>query len=212
VNDLRNVWQNQARENQNMSLIQLREKLQHLHQRIRLRTGISAGSGLLILAFFVRNFFRTESVIERVGWGLTILGTLCVLLPVIYQNHRIMWSGNLAFNAGMTTCLSFYRSILLSYSHAIALLDRQQRIIGPRLLTDGGTLLLLAGLGALLIRPVQRYYQLLQAPGPPSLRPWIPFLILLVIWGASFITLRRRQKAWLQREFESLEALEKENR
>jgi len=58
---------------------------------------------------------------------------------------------------------------------------------------------------------ISHCYELLDTPGPPDLRPWIPFLLLLVFWGIGFIVLGRRGRRWLRRELETLDALEKEN-
>ena len=201
MNDVKNVWQNQARELQNVSLNQLREQLRHLHRKIRLQTAFRTGAGLIILDFFVRRFLSARDLIERIGWGLPIVGSLCLVVPLIYENHKMMRSGNLSFTAGLTTCLNFYRQTL-----------ERQRIIGRRWLFGLGTMLVLAGLVALLVKPIQWTYKHLQEPGPPNLLPWVPFLIILVLWCISYVVLLRRRRAWLQREFESLEALEKENR
>ena len=201
MNDPQHIWQNQAGEHGNLSLIELREKLRRLHRRIRIQTGISAGIGLIVLDLFVRSLFTAKLLTDRIGWAIVIAGTLCVLLPLIYQNHKIMWGGSLSLNAGLTTCLSFYRNVL----------ERQRRLGGWRF-NALGTTLLLAGLAVLLIAPLRRYYQLLHEPTPPSLRPWIPFLILLILWVISFIVVRRRRRGWIRREFEVLEALEKETR
>ena len=201
MNDVKNVWQNQARELQNVSLTQLREQLRHLHRKIRLQTAFRTGAGLIILDFFVRRFLGAKDLIERIGWGLPIVGSLCLVVPLIYENHKMRLSGNLSFNAGLTTCLNFYRNTL-----------ERQRILGRRWLFGLGTMLLLGGLVALLVKPIQWTYQQLREPGPADFLPWIPFLIILVIWGISFVVLGRRRRAWLQREFETLESLEKENR
>ena len=121
MNDVKNVWQNQARELQNVSLSQLREQLRHLHRKIRLQTALRSGIGLVVLDVFVRRFLSAKDLIERIGWGLPIVGTLCLVVPLIYENHKMMRSGNLSFNAGLTTCLNFYRHTL-----------ERQRIIGRR--------------------------------------------------------------------------------
>jgi hypothetical protein len=200
MNDLKNIWQNQSRELQNVSLNQLREQLRHMHRKMRLQTAFRSGVGLVILDFFVRRFISAKDLIERIGWGLPIVGSLCLVVPLIYENHKMRLSGNLSFNAGLTTCLTFYRKTL-----------ERQRILGRRWLFSLGTILLFAGLVALLVRPIQWTYRHLQEPGSPNLLSWIPFLIILALWGISFMVLRRRRRAWLQREFENLEALEKEN-
>lgn len=36
---------------------------------------------------------------------------------------------------------------------------------------------------------------------------WLPFLALLVLWGVAFIVKNRRERRWLRRELQTLEAL-----
>ena len=107
MNDVKNVWQNQARELQNVSLSQLREQLRHLHRKIRLQTALKSGIGLIILDFFVRGFLSARDLIERIGWGLPIVGSLCLVVPLIYENHKMMRSGNLSFNSRIDDLFEF---------------------------------------------------------------------------------------------------------
>jgi hypothetical protein len=200
MNDLKNMWQNQSRDLQYVSLNTLREQLRQMHRKIRLQTAFRSGVGLVVLDFLVRRFLSAKDLIERIGWGLPIVGSLCLVVPLIYENHKMRISGNLSFNAGLTTCLTFYRKTL-----------ERQRILGRRWLFRLGTILLFAGIAVLLVRPLQWTYRHLHEPGSPNLLSWIPFLVILVLWVISFMVLRRRRRAWLQREFENLKALEKEN-
>jgi peptidoglycan/LPS O-acetylase OafA/YrhL len=88
--------------------------------------------------------------------------------------------------------------------------QRTLRLGGRRRFSEIGTIFLLVGLIVLLLPVIANYYEF-DKTGPPDLRPWIPFLLLLVLWGIGFIVLSRRGRRWLRRELETLAALEKEN-
>jgi hypothetical protein len=202
MNDPKNIWQNQEREHPNMSRIELRERLRRLHRSIRLKTAVTLGVCLIALGIFIRTFLRTEQLVGRFGWGLVIAGAIFLLLPLLSENHKLMWSGNLAANAGLTTCLNFYRNML----------ERQRRLrIGRRRRLVGiGTILLFVGLFVLLIPPFRVFYQSLHEPAGPNLKAWIPLLVILAIWVIAYIRIKKRDRTWLRREFETLEALEQE--
>ena len=62
-----------------------------------------------------------------------------------------------------------------------------------------------------VISPIRRTYQLLYESGSLNLTPWMPFIALLALWIVLAIVLTRRNRSWIRREFETLEALEKEH-
>ena len=74
-------------------------------------------------------------------------------------------------------------------------------------------MLMFLGLAVLSVRPVRQYYELFQRSGFPSLPPWLPIVVLLVVvWAIIAIIVNKKNRAWTQREFQVLESLEKENR
>src|SRR5262249_50085873 len=114
-----------------------------------------------------------------------------------YRGRR---RGNLSINAGLTTSVGFYREILED--------KRRSRQGLPGRLYSTGVLLVLAGLFVIVL-PVG--LSQLNEPGFSVIRAWIPFSLLLVVGGAFFLTLRRRDRRWLRREMDTLASLEKEN-
>ena len=199
MKDPKTIWQNQGGERAVVPLGLLQNKLRQLHRKIVLQLAFATGIGLIALDLFVRGLLRAQYLMDRIGWAVTIAGMLYLLVPALYRQYRITRQGNLSINAGLTSSLQFYRSTIESCAHS--------GIFNP------GTILMFLGLAVLSIRPVRRYYALFQQSGFPSLPPWLPIVVLLVVvWAIIAIIVNKKNRAWTQREFQVLETLEKENR
>jgi len=201
MNDPRDLWQQQRDEQSAISVAELRGKLRTLHRSLRVKGVAAAVVGLIAVYLFAGGLLAAKQAPGRIGWGVVILGAVMVLVPSIYESYRMISRGTLATNAGVTTSLDFYRNIL----------ERQRSLlIGRRsLVWRAGTGMVLIGLAVLIIPEIQRFYRLLQGPERPSLLVWMPFGVILTLWVAAAVVISRRQRSWLRREFESLEALEK---
>lgn len=204
MNDPKNLWQNQQREQKNMSLEDLQVRLRRLHIKARRDMILNTAIGVVMLGIFVRVFASAQQPIHRFGWGLIVLTTLLMLVAQIRDMAKALRLERLPSSAGLTTCLRFYREMLEN--------RRTLRLGSRSRIYTTCAMLLLAGLVVLLIPEIQVFYLRLQEPGAPDLKPWIPFFGILVFWGISVMVLGRRRRLWLRREFEVLDALEKENR
>jgi hypothetical protein len=199
ANDPRNIWQNQSLEQgeqTNMSLQDLRERLRRLQAKSR-REGVGETViGLAVLAVFAAVFVRADAVLERFAFGLFILGTLAAVVPHTVQAWRNRRRENLAPEMAMTTCIQFYR-----------------RLLEPNRTYEQWTAvcLLLIFFGMMLILLPMVSSQIQNPTSGVALRNILPFSLILVFWGVSFILIRRRHQRWLRRELEILAALEREN-
>lgn len=198
MSDPKTLWQNQGSGRAVVPLGLLRNKLRQLHRKMVLQLAFATGVGLIALDLFVRGLLRAQYVMDRIGWSVAIAGMLYLLAPDLYRQYRIIRQGNLSINAGLTSSLQFCRSTIESCARS--------RIFNP------GTILMFLGLAVVSIRPVRRYYELFQQSGFPSLPPWLPVVVLLVVWAIIAIIVNRKNRAWTQREFQVLETLEEENR
>lgn len=199
MKDPKTIWQNQGSERAVVPLGLLRDRLRQLHRKITLQLAFATGIGLIALDLFVRGLLHAQYLMDQIGWSVAIAGMLYLLVPALYRQHRVIRQGNLSINAGLTSSLQFYRTAIESCARS--------SIFNP------GTILMFLGLAVLSIQPVRRYYELFQQSGFPSLPPWLPIVVLLlVVWAIIVIIVNQKNRAWTQREFQVLETLEKENR
>ena len=176
-------------------MYEFQERLRKLQSKNRLNTFKNLVIGFVVLAIFVSIFIRAEAPLERVGFGLWILGTLVLVFPHVVA----LWNGAQGGDPtelGMTTGLRFYRRLLephRAYAKWTAV----------------SLLLIFFGMMLILIPMVSR--QIADPNSRVSIRNILPFSLILVTWGVSFVLLRRRQQRWLRRELELLSTLETEH-
>lgn len=132
--------------------------------------------------------FRPHETIQRVGLGLLI--AWAVYVPLLA--HKRTWPRALPADAGLTTCLAYYKGEL----------ERLRDHV--RNVWKWGVLPMLPGLslfvGPLVIKAIRN-------PGP-----WInavPFCVLLIIWVVVVVWQRRRKLHDYQREIDVLDAIQK---
>jgi Kef-type K+ transport system membrane component KefB len=196
MSDPKQLWQNQNGERTSMTIEELREKLRTLQSKTRWWMIVNSIIGLTCLAVFISIFIKTTVPDGRWGWGLVIVGTLCIMVPTVSLAFKGGLPQTFEADAALTTSLEFYRRIL----------DRQRTLRLPGNWTALGLFFLFAGL-FVMVAPIA--LATLQRPSPSSLNPWIPFAMILVAWGISYILIGRRTRAWFRREYEALDALEK---
>ena len=179
-----------------MSLHEFRENLRKLRAKSR-REGLRnmvLGAG--VLALFTLTFGQATAPLQRFSFVLIVLGTVAAVVPDVLALWRGVRSSNPAPDIAMTTGIQFYRRLLEPQStrdtwNAVCLL----------LIFFSLMLILLPGVSNQIENPNSRV----------SIRSILPFSLILVAWGVSFIVLRRRQQRGLRRELEMLSTLEKEN-
>ena len=179
-----------------MSLHEFQEKLRKLQSKSRRESIRSILIGLAVLIVFVSFFVRVEAPLERFAFGLFILGTLAATVPYV----SALWKGpqreNPAPDLGMTTGIRFYKRLL-----------EPQRTYE----TWTAVCLFLIFFGVMLILLPMVAAQIENPNSRVSVRNILPFSLILVAWGVSFVIMRRRRLRWLRREWELLSTLEKEN-
>ena len=199
MSDPKQLWQSQNGESMSMTIEELREKLRTLQSKTRWRMIMNGIIGLTCLAVFINVFIKAPVPNGRWGWGLVILGTLCIMVPTVSLAFRRDLPQTFETDAALTTSLNFYRRIL----------DRQRSLRLPGKWNALGLFFLFAGL-FVMVAPVA--LSQFQRPGPSGLRNWIPFFLILVAWGISYILIGRRTRQSLRREYEALDALERKER
>jgi len=196
LNDPQNIWQGQESERKTMSFNEFQERLRNLRSQSRRKSLSNVGIGSVVLLVFVRFLMRTEAPLAQFAISLWILGLVAAILPHVVT----LWKGavreNPAPDMAMTTGLQFYR-----------------RLLEPQPFYEKGValFLLLAFIGVMLLLIPSVARQIEDPNSRVSLRPWVPFLVIIVAWGVTYIAVRRRQQRWVRRELDLLSNLEREN-
>ncbi len=190
------IWQSQEGNHITMSLHDFQERLRKLRIKSR-RDGVKTlVIGAVSLVILISIFLRTDELLQRFAWGLMILGVGIAMVPHVIGLWKGAQMGNPAPGMAMTTGIQAYRQLLRP--------RRSEETWGALtlLLTLFGLMLILLPMVAGLLNDPNR-----EAPFVRIL----PFSLILVAWGVSFVIGRRRRQAWLRRELELLSNLEKEN-
>jgi len=183
-NDIRSKWQNQPNETTRMSIEEIRQKAWKLQRKARREVLVLYGFALLFVVFFGMSFVKANDTLSRAGFALMVVSAL--YFP--YQAQKRLWPRSESTESASTTGLDFYRRELERrrdyWRHIWGLL-------GPLFFSSGVVLL-----------------AVLKAMKNPGL--WLnllPFTLLLAIWAASFIPLRKRELRKIQREIDTVDAL-----
>jgi hypothetical protein len=135
-----------------------------------------------------------HSVHERISWGLVVAGALYMLSYVVYESVQRMRDERICEDAGISSCLKFYRRTLERKRHQVRRLP-----IGAILLVAGAIMAVLPGMALIFQHPDGNI--------------WIKqahFWIILGLWGVLYFIMRRRIRHEFRREFAMLESLERE--
>ena len=189
MNDPRNIWKDQPTEAFKMSADELRRKAQQRERKSRFEAAYSIIIGLILFVFFAWTFARAHELAPRIGFGVLSLWGIYFA----YQACKRIWQGRLAPDATLNTTLQSYRSEL-----------EKRRDYGRHIWRRAGLTFGVLGV-AMIIVPA-----LIGVAGHP--RDTLPFFVLLAIWLAVILRLRKRNRGKLQQEIEELRALERENR
>ena len=189
MNDPQNIWKNQPTEPFTMSANELCRKAQQHERKARFEALYSIIAGLILFVFFAWRFVEPYEVVPRMGVGLLSLWGIYYA----YQAYKWIWPGRLTPDATFDTTLQSYRSEL-----------EKRRDYGRHIWRRAGLTFGVLGV-AMIIVPA-----LIGVAGHP--RDTLPFFVLLAIWLAVILRLRKRNRGKLQQEIEELRALERENR
>src|ERR1022692_4168891 len=189
MNDPRNIWKNQTTEAFKMSADELHRKSQQRQRKARFVALYSIISGLILFVFFAWTFARVHNeVVPRIGVGVMSLWGIYYA----YQAYKWFWQERLAPDAALNTTVQSYRSEL-----------EKRRDYGRHIWRRLGLPFLFLGL-AMIIVPA-----LIGVAGHP--RDTLPFFVLLAIWLAVMLGLRKRNRGKLQQEIDELRVVEREN-
>jgi hypothetical protein len=183
------IWKNQSMEAFKMSADELRRKTEQRQKKSRVEAVKMIASGLIGCGFFAFAFFRTHTLVPRLGFGLISLWGIYLA----WQAYQWMWPGRRADDAALNPTLRSYREEL----------ERQRDYVWH---IFRRTALPVCFLGmAMVLAP--RVLQSLRTPQLLLLN-MAPLLVLFVIWCAIFFPHRRRSLRKLQHEIDELRGLE----
>ncbi len=193
MNDPRNIWKNQPTEGFKMSVDELHRKAQQRQKKARFEALFSIIIGLMLFVLFACAFVRRpQEMVPRIGWGLMSLWCLYFA----YQAYKWIWPRRLAPNGTLNTTLHSYRSEL-----------EKRRDYGRHIWRRAGLTFCFLGLAMIILPELIKSLNDLRL-----LLNVAPVLLLLALWFATFVFVRRRKQGKLQQEIEELRALETENR
>jgi hypothetical protein len=189
MNDPQNIWKNQPTEPFTMSANELCRKAQQHESKARFETLYSIIVGLILFVFFAWRFVQPYEVVPRMGVGLLSLWGIYYA----YQAYKWIWPGRLTPGAALNTTLQSYRSEL-----------EKRRDYGRHLWRRAGLTFCVLGVAMVIVPALIK-----SLDTPRLLLNTLPFFVLLAIWLAVFLRLRKRNRGKLQQEIEELRALER---
>jgi hypothetical protein len=189
--DPQKIWQDQPKEQIQMSLDEIRRKAHALQNKGRLASLAGVVISLGLAVFFEIGVARAHGLMPRMGLGvLTLWG-----LYGAYQAYRL-WPGSLAADATLSTSLVSYRRELERRRDQVRNAWRMPFLW-----------LLFAGIAFLIAPALIGMHR-----NPRLLVNAIPFFVLLFAWLIAFINIRKRDLRNLAREIDELKALQHESR
>jgi fatty acid desaturase len=191
----RNIWQSQKMENPIMTIQEIREKVGKLRAKSRREMVFNLVVASVCTLLFIRVFvFYVHSAYERISWGLVIAGAFYMLVYVVYESIQTMRAERIDEDAGISSCLKFYRRTLERKRQHL-----RHMAVAAAVLAAGAVMAVLPGVALILQHPDGNIWIRLAS-----------FWIILGLWGALMFIMRRRIWRENRREFKLLETLEKE--
>jgi len=178
--DLRNVWQNQTVEANQMSLDELRRKAGKFQKRIRNRNLREYAASAFAVAAFGYYIWRFPPL--RLGSGLMIAATLYM----VYQLHTRGAAKTVPAALGMGTCRDFHRREL----------EQQRDLL--RDIWKWYLLPFVPGLLAFVAVPVMHL-------APDKWLRVVPFILLCAVFFYGVASLNQRAARRLQRQIDELD-------
>jgi hypothetical protein len=199
--DPKTIWQTQPGEVSKVTLMLIRQKARDLRARTRRELFRTAWALLPFAIFSIVGILKGRSVIglspgpdssQRIAFG----GALLWCIAGAWVLQRGMWDAPLPGDAGLETGIAFLRREI----------QRQWELFGRWLLWALCPVLFTLGVA---VGPLVWF---LATTNPKLLRNAIPFFLILTVWTVAMVVIRIRRRRELQREFDELDAIEKENR
>lgn len=191
MQDPQNIWKNQPTEAFKMSTDQLRFKAKQNQTKSRLEALLQIAIGIFLSIFFAWDCAKEHNGLGRLGLGILSLWGLYAA----WQAYRGIWPGKLGPDATAITSLEFYRSEL-----------EKRRDFVMHVWRRAGLTYCFLGLALIVLPELIRSFA-----APRLLLNVAPVLMLLVLWVAIFIPMRKRKQRNLQLEIDGLKLFEREN-
>jgi hypothetical protein len=196
ANDPKTIWQKQPGETPKVTMILIRQRARALHAKTRRDLIGSAIVHVFAFVYCVAGAALSHSFYQRIAYGA---GVAYVLAGVVAM-QRGKWTAPMGGDAGLESGIRFCRKEV----------ERQSAIFSRGLMWVAGPLIFV--IGVYLVPAVVATVYANKNANPKVLVNAIPFFVLMGIWVVSMFFIRMRQRRGLQREFEDLDAIEKENR
>jgi fatty acid desaturase len=191
----RDIWQGQKSENPTMSVEEIQEKVRKLRAKSRQEMVFNLAVATVCTLLFIRVFvFYVHSMYGRISWGLVIAGAFYMLGYVFYESVQTMRAERIDEDAGISSCLRFYRRTLERKRQHV-----RHMAVAAVALVAGGIMAALPGVALILQHPDGSIWIRLA-----------PFWMILGLWGFLYFIMRRRMRHEFRREFGMLETLERE--
>jgi hypothetical protein len=187
INDPRNVWQNQPPEPLRISLDEIRRRAGALEVRARREVFASYAVAAFLVIAFSRASITANGMLPKIAFGMMAAWAIYFLIMV----RKGIWPHRLPPDAAPLNTIAIYKREL----------ERQRDhlwYVWKRLLVPLFLML------ALLLVP-------LLLRNPRLAVNVVPFFVLLALWVALFVPVRRRKLRAIQRELAELDELRNEN-
>lgn len=192
-NDIRNIWQRQAKGRSDVSLESIRRKTSRLEETMRQQRVSGYVASLIVMLMAAYIYWRLDEIFFRLGAGALML----LALSLKYRARKVL-PGQLALNATASASLAFYRQEL---EGQISYLRAGRNLIWPVLLS-----------AAFFLTPFVR--GAMGQPGMPgfdsresryflfALVPMLPVMMIVVF--SAFVAVGRKMSE-IQREIGELD-------
>jgi uncharacterized membrane protein len=188
--DPRTVWQNQPREEKQMTLVMIRQMARKHQEKTRWQLFGNSALAVVIVVVCGYGIVRTHALAPRLAFAVALAWTLIGQ----YFFHRGIWSATLPADAGVSSSIEVYRREIRR--RQLLFTRVMHWFFGPLVLAIGTFVWVMAGIAKSQNR---------------SLTAAIPFCTLFAIWIVAFFVQRSRGQKELQRETEELNKVDRES-
>lgn len=190
--DPRQIWQNQPTEAVHMPVEELRGRAERRRRKARAQVLFSIVMGIALFVFGARIWLGAGDVLARAGWGVLSLWSLYFA----WQAYHWTWPAAPGPDGETAASLDFYRREL-----------ERRRDYARHIWRRSGLTFCFLGLALLMVGGLRN-----ALATPRLLVNMTPLLVLILVWVAAFVRLRKRNQRALQAEIDELDALATEGR
>jgi hypothetical protein len=186
--DPRSIWQNQQREEMEMSVAEFLQRAARHRAKTRGTVLFNDAVYAIVIVFLASKLSYAPDNTTRLGLVLLALGCAYSL----YRRHRLLWPRAQTSDAQPASGLETYRQELLRWRD-----DSREtwRMLAP----------LVPGCIVLAARFATRFIQIVRQPG--AMANSIPFFILLGVWFLLIFPVRLRRIRSIEREIDAVQGL-----